>query len=237
MAAHVIAPAAGVAPGDATPDLERLRAFAREGSPGPHAHVVLLGLNAFDAHDVLRAVNKGLPYRVLERLARNTGLSIDAILGLIDVPRRTLTRRKVEGRFLAADLDSRLATLLTFVDTVEKAAASGQAALEGRLRDRLAALPSDLQLDPTAVTQEVVRFVARSDIHEEVSRMRGHVEHWRQLADGPEPCGRKLDFLVQEMNREINTIGSKAEGLKVTELVVGAKAELERVREQVQNVE
>jgi uncharacterized protein (TIGR00255 family) len=145
--------------------------------------------------------------------------------------------RETEGRFLAADLDSRLATLLTFVDTVEAAAASGQAALEGRLRDRLAALPADLQLDPAAVTQEVVRFVARSDIHEEVSRMRGHVEHWRQLADGPEPCGRKLDFLVQEMNREINTIGSKAEGLKVTELVVTAKAELERVREQVQNVE
>jgi uncharacterized protein (TIGR00255 family) len=145
--------------------------------------------------------------------------------------------RETEGRFLAADLDSRLATLLAFVDTVEEAAAAGQAALEGRLRDRLAALPADLQLDPAAVTQEVVRFVARSDIHEEVSRMRGHVEHWRQLADGPEPCGRKLDFLVQEMNREINTIGSKAEGLKVTELVVAAKAELERVREQVQNVE
>jgi uncharacterized protein (TIGR00255 family) len=63
------------------------------------------------------------------------------------------------------------------------------------------------------------------------------VEHWRELAAGPEPCGRKLDFLVQEMNREINTIGSKAEGLKATELVVGAKAELERVREQVQNAE
>jgi uncharacterized protein (TIGR00255 family) len=148
-----------------------------------------------------------------------------------------IVMRETEGRFLAADLDNRLATLLAFVDTVEAAAASGQAALEGRLRDRLAALPSDLQLDPAAVTQEVVRFVARSDIHEEVSRMRGHVEHWRQLADGPEPCGRKLDFLVQEMNREINTIGSKAEGLKVTELVVTAKAELERVREQVQNVE
>jgi uncharacterized protein (TIGR00255 family) len=145
--------------------------------------------------------------------------------------------RSTEGRFLAADLDNRLATLLQFVDTVERDAASGQAALEARLRDRLAALPADLQLDPSAVTQEVVRFVARSDIHEEVSRMRGHVEHWRHLADGPEPCGRKLDFLVQEMNREINTIGSKAEGLKVTELVVSAKAELERVREQVQNVE
>jgi len=145
--------------------------------------------------------------------------------------------RETEGRFLAADLEGRLTTLLAFVDTVEQAAADGQAALDGRLRERLAALPADLQQDPASVAQEVVRFVARSDIHEEISRMRGHVEHWRQLASGPEPCGRKLDFLVQEMNREINTIGSKAEGLKATELVVGAKAELERVREQVQNVE
>lgn len=145
--------------------------------------------------------------------------------------------RTTEGTFLAADLDRRIVTLQQFVDAVEADAASGQAALEQRLRERVAALPTDLQGDAVAVSQEVVRFVARSDIHEEVARMRGHVEHWRSLADGPEPCGRKLDFLVQEMNREINTIGSKAEGLAVTERVVSAKAELERVREQVQNVE
>jgi uncharacterized protein (TIGR00255 family) len=67
--------------------------------------------------------------------------------------------------------------------------------------------------------------------------MRGHLEHWEALATGPEPCGRKLDFLLQEMNREINTIGSKADGLRATETVIAAKAELERLREQVQNVE
>jgi uncharacterized protein (TIGR00255 family) len=148
-----------------------------------------------------------------------------------------VTMRETEGTFLAADLDRRVQTLNVFVDTVEAGASAGQAAMEARLRERLAAMPSDLQLDPVSVTQEVVRFVARSDVHEEISRMRGHVEHWRGLADGPEPCGRKLDFLVQEMNREINTIGSKAEGLAVTALVVSAKAELERVKEQVQNVE
>jgi uncharacterized protein (TIGR00255 family) len=148
-----------------------------------------------------------------------------------------IAMRETEGAHLAQDLDARLQTLLLFVDTVERAAAEGQAALEMRLRERLAGLPADLQQDPAAVTQEIVRFVARSDIHEEITRLRGHVEHWRGLAAGPEPCGRKLDFLVQEMNREINTIGSKAEGLTSTELVVNAKAELERVREQVQNVE
>jgi uncharacterized protein (TIGR00255 family) len=168
-------------------------------------------------------------------LAPEAATLIDAVLA--DALESLVTMRTTEGGFLNADLNARLLTLVTFVDKVEAAAAAGQAALDARLRERLAAMPADVQLDPTAVTQEVVRFVARSDIHEEVARMRGHVEHWRGLADGPEPCGRKLDFLVQEMNREINTIGSKAEGLGATELVVAAKAELERVREQVQNVE
>jgi uncharacterized protein (TIGR00255 family) len=116
-------------------------------------------------------------------------------------------------------------------------AREGQAALEGRLRERLAALPADLAGDPVAVAQEVVRFVSRSDIDEELVRLRSHVDHWRGLAEGAEPCGRKLDFLVQEMNREINTIGSKVEGAGGTEVVIAAKAELERIKEQVQNVE
>lgn len=158
-------------------------------------------------------------------------------LAMQDALESLVTMRATEGGYLAADLDRRIETLVTFVDMVEREAAAGQAALDARLRERLAALPADVQGDPVTIGQEVVRWVARSDIHEEVARMRGHVEHWRTLAQGPEPCGRKLDFLVQEMNREINTIGSKAEGLTVTELVVAAKAELERVREQVQNVE
>ena len=79
--------------------------------------------------------------------------------------------------------------------------------------------------------------MARSDIHEEVTRLRAHVAHWGALADAREPCGRKLDFLLQEMNREVNTIGSKADGRETSELVVAAKAELEKLREQAQNVE
>lgn len=145
--------------------------------------------------------------------------------------------RETEGRFLAADLDARIRTLTGYVAELERLAHDGQAQLEARLRERLAQLPPDLAGDPATVTQEVVRFVARSDVDEEIVRLRGHVEHWRALAEGLEPCGRKLDFLVQEMNREINTIGSKAEGLRATEVVIAAKAELERIREQVQNVE
>jgi uncharacterized protein (TIGR00255 family) len=145
--------------------------------------------------------------------------------------------RTTEGRSLAADLDARLATLSGFVATLERESAAGQQQLEARLRERIAALPLDVQGDPAAIAQEVVRVVARSDIDEEIVRLRSHLEHWRALADGPEACGRKLDFLVQEMNREVNTIGSKVEGARGTEVVIAAKAELERVKEQVQNVE
>ncbi len=109
------------------------------------------------------------------------------------------------------------------------------------LRARLEARVKELKVDPladeTLIAQEIARFVGRSDITEEVVRFRGHLEHWRALADSLEPCGRKLDFLLQEMNREVNTVGSKAEGPAVSELVVSLKAELEKMREQVQNVE
>jgi uncharacterized protein (TIGR00255 family) len=148
-----------------------------------------------------------------------------------------IVMRETEGAFLQADIDVRITAIGALVDLLEQLSRDGQQQLEARLRERLAALPADLAGDSAAVTQEIVRFVARSDIDEELVRLRGHVEHWRVLAAGPEPCGRKLDFLVQEMNREINTMGSKAEGAKATEVVIDAKTELERVREQVQNVE
>jgi uncharacterized protein (TIGR00255 family) len=145
--------------------------------------------------------------------------------------------RETEGRFLATDLGARLASIAGYVDTLEREAGEGQRGLETRLRERVAQLPVDLQGDPAALAQEIVRFVARSDVDEEIVRLRGHLDHWHGLAVGPEPCGRKLDFLVQEMNREVNTIGSKVEGARGTEVVIGAKAELERIKEQVQNVE
>ncbi len=87
------------------------------------------------------------------------------------------------------------------------------------------------------IAQEIVRTAARSDISEEVTRFRAHLAHWQTLVEGDEPCGRKLDFLLQEMNREVNTFGAKADGLGVSELLINAKAELEKMREQVQNVE
>ena len=145
--------------------------------------------------------------------------------------------RETEGGFLETDLTARLATLRAHVDDLERLSHEGQRTVQARLNERLAGLSLDAQADPVLLAQEVVRFVARSDVDEEIVRLRGHFDHWRLLAGGPEPCGRKLDFLVQEINRELNTIGAKIEGGRATETVIAAKAELERVREQVQNVE
>jgi uncharacterized protein (TIGR00255 family) len=142
-----------------------------------------------------------------------------------------------EGAHLGADLDARMATLAVLIEQLAVAADQGRGALETRLRERIEELKLDLPVDQAMLAQEIIRAAARSDISEEVTRFRAHLAHWRALADSDEPCGRKLDFLIQEMNREINTIGSKADGLHVSALIINAKAELERMREQVQNVE
>ncbi len=147
------------------------------------------------------------------------------------------TMRATEGEHLRADLDQRRTLVADMIERVAVAADEGRSALEQRLTDRVTQLRIDLQADESTVAQEIVRWAARSDISEEVVRFRGHVSHWQTLSDGPEPCGRKLDFLLQEMNREVNTMGSKADGLRVSEIIIAAKAELEKMREQVQNVE
>lgn len=145
--------------------------------------------------------------------------------------------RRREGGFLHADLDGRRQGLGSTLAEVETAAQEGRVALEARLTRRVGELALEISPDPVVLAQEVVRFAARSDISEELVRFRAHLVHWALLMEGPEPCGRKLDFLLQEMNREVNTIGAKAEGEGVSEMVVDAKADLERMREQVQNVE
>jgi len=155
---------------------------------------------------------------------------VDALVSLNEMRRR-------EGQFLALELDHRLASLLHLVDALEHASREAAETLQLRLHARVLELRLDPHADPALVAQEVVKFVARSEIREELVRLRAHMAHWVELAAGPEPCGRKLDFLLQEMNREVNTIGAKAEGTRASALVVTAKAELEKMREQVQNVE
>ena len=142
-----------------------------------------------------------------------------------------------EGGHLGADLNTRCATVADLVERLAVAAQTGEAGLVARLTNRVEELRAQSQVDEALVAQEVVRFAARSDVTEELTRLRGHLAHWSMLAASPDPCGRRLDFLLQEMNREVNTLGAKIEGTGVSELIVAAKAELEKLREQAQNVE
>ena len=142
-----------------------------------------------------------------------------------------------EGGYLKTDLDARRVRLGELFDQVAAAAEQGISGLQTRLVERVRELRAEALADEALVAQEIAKFVGRSDITEEVVRFKGHLEHWQALSDSPEPCGRKLDFLLQEMNREVNTAGSKAEGPAVSEVIVALKADLEKMREQVQNVE
>jgi uncharacterized protein (TIGR00255 family) len=169
--------------------------------------------------------------------ALDPGVFPDVEAALADAIDQLDRMRTDEGAHLRADLDARRAQLGDLFDRAARAAAAGGQALQARLAERVRELRVDPAVDEVLVAQEVVRFANRSDITEETVRFRAHLEHWRALTEAPEPCGRKLDFLLQEMNREVNTLGSKAEGPGVTELVVELKAELEKMREQVQNVE
>ena len=166
------------------------------------------------------------------------GVLSDAVAAALDAALDQLEAMRVrEGEHLAADLGARKGALGALIDKLTEAADNGRQELEERLTERVKELIALVPADPSAVAQEIVRVAQRSDISEEVTRFRGHLAHWDALSAGPEPCGRKLDFLLQEMNREVNTIGAKADGLQVSELIIQAKAELERLREQVQNVE
>ena len=142
--------------------------------------------------------------------------------------------REAEGLNLGRDLARRLEVLADLNLKVKEAAAGVPEALLARLTSRLAELGA---LDPARLAQEAALLADRADITEEVVRLGSHLAGFRRLLDSPEPVGRRLDFLLQEMGREVNTMGSKAQDLGVTGLVLDMKAELEKLREQVQNIE
>ncbi len=178
---------------------------------------------------------------IREKLPEQGGVSANfgtAIDDAVETAIMQLEEMRVrEGVHLRTDLDGRKELLSGLIARIAAAANDGREALEARLLERAREIAGALPIDQAALSQEIVRVAQRSDITEEVTRFHGHLAHWDALSDSPEPCGRKLDFLLQEMNREVNTVGSKADGLQVSEVVIQAKAELERMREQVQNVE
>lgn len=146
------------------------------------------------------------------------------------------TMRQNEGEATQRDIEERIATLAAHLDAISLRAAVVPKEWQGRLNERLTRLGPDFAYDPLRVAQEVALFADRCDISEELSRFRSHLEQVRLLLAEGEPVGRQLDFLVQELNRETNTMGSKSNDAELTRNVVQIKSELEKIREQVQNV-
>jgi len=148
-----------------------------------------------------------------------------------------VTMRRAEGAHLAAALLGALSAIEEGAARIESLAASGQAARRDTLAERVRALTSELGLEDTRLYQEVVRLVDRLDVSEELARLRSHVAQARALVEAGGACGKRLDFLAQELMREANTIGSKASSATVVQDVVSLKSRIEAFREQVQNVE
>lgn len=145
--------------------------------------------------------------------------------------------RRNEGEATADDLRERLAQLEALLAEVEQRAPLIPREWQGKLQERLSRLQQSLEWDPQRVAQELAIYADRCDISEELARFRSHLAQFRALFDDAEPVGRRMDFLVQELNREVNTMGSKSNDAGLTRAVVAMKAELEKIREQVQNVE
>ncbi len=147
--------------------------------------------------------------------------------------------RQDEGRAMAADLKVNARTIAACLEEVRRRVPLVVDAYRGRLAERVEKALAELQvtLDPADLLREVSLFSERSDISEEVVRLRSHLEQFEQLLDAPESVGRKLDFLTQEMVREANTIGSKANDVEIARHVIEVKAAIERIREMIQNVE
>ena len=151
---------------------------------------------------------------------------------------RLQTMREAEGRALGAELRTRLATLRELVAGMRERGAGLVEAQRAKLRERVERLlAGTAPLDPLRMENEIALIADRSDATEELARLESHFEQFSRALDDSGPIGRKLDFLLQEIGRELNTLGSKSPDAAVAHLCIEAKTELERIREQVQNVE
>jgi len=158
---------------------------------------------------------------------------------VVEALRALAAMRANESRAMEANLRENLATIATAVSEVERRAPLVVEAYRARIEERLSKLMAGFEraVEPSDIVREVGLMAERADISEEIVRLRSHVEQFLATMDLPESAGRKLEFLTQEMFREVNTIGSKAGDLDISRHVIEIKAAIERIREMVQNVE
>ena len=150
---------------------------------------------------------------------------------------RFVEMRKVEGERLRNDVIQKADAILEMVGRVEVLSPQTVENYRNRLYKKLSEILEDKNIDEQRILTEAAVFSEKIAVDEETVRLRSHISQLKTMLDADEAVGRKLDFIVQEMNREVNTIGSKAQDLNVTKIVVDMKAEIEKIREQIQNIE
>ena len=148
-----------------------------------------------------------------------------------------ITMRETEGERMKADISGRLDTIEGNVDFIEQRSPMIVEAYRKRLYDKMCEVLEGKGMDENRILLEAGVFSEKTAVDEETVRLRSHIAQFREMLESGEPIGRKLDFLVQEMNRETNTIGSKVQDIEVTKIVVDQKSEIEKIREQIQNIE
>ena len=161
-------------------------------------------------------------------------LLAEALGGALD---ELVARRTAEGERLVEALRTLHAELATTVDVVAARGPAAGARREDRLRERLRALLAETAIDEARIVTEAAIWADKSDVTEELARLRAHLAELTLLLDKGGPVGRPLDFLIQELNREVNTVASKADDLEMSQAALTAKSVLEKIREQVQNLE
>lgn len=148
-----------------------------------------------------------------------------------------IAMREAEGRKMRDDVLSRLGYITELVGKIEQKSPETTEKYRKRLYDKLSDILNDKNIDEQRIITEAAIFSEKIAVDEETVRLRSHIHQCRELLDSDEAVGRKLDFLIQEFNREANTIGSKAQDIEITKIVVELKSEIEKIREQIQNIE
>lgn len=145
--------------------------------------------------------------------------------------------RKIEGDKMVEDIESRLATIQDYISQIETLSPDTISDYKKRLTSKLEEVLANKDIDENRVLTEVSIFAEKIAVDEETVRLKSHLKQLAILLKEENPIGRKLDFLIQEVNREVNTIGSKSQDVAITSIVVDLKAEIEKIREQIQNIE
>lgn len=148
-----------------------------------------------------------------------------------------VSMRETEGQKMKDDINSRLAYISELVGKVEERSPMVTEAYRERLYNKISELLNDKKIDEQRILTEAAIFSEKTAVDEETVRLKSHIQQFTTLLDSTEAVGRKLDFLIQEFNRESNTIGSKAQDVEITRIVVELKSEIEKIREQIQNIE